>query len=113
MVKRISRDASDVEFWVRLLVGALERNGEHGTMTPRGYGLVVERVLAKDETGVRFSLSAQNKASRGYFWCRYPLSRHAICTQVQFVSKGDNRVDYVDKGQVRCCCFYSRSPKYR
>ena len=25
----------------------------------RGYGLVVEHVLAKDETGVRFSLSAQ------------------------------------------------------
>lgn len=25
----------------------------------RGYGLVVERVLAKDETGVRFSLVAQ------------------------------------------------------
>ena len=27
----------------------------------RGYGLVVERVLAKDETGVRFSLSAPEK----------------------------------------------------
>ena len=25
----------------------------------RGYGLVVERVLAKDEMGVRFSLTAQ------------------------------------------------------
>ena len=63
MVKRISRDASDVEFWVRFLVGALERVGEHGTMAPRGYGLVVERVLAKDETGVRFSLSAQKDVS--------------------------------------------------
>ncbi len=27
----------------------------------RGYGLVVECVLAKDETGVRFSLSAQSE----------------------------------------------------
>ena len=27
-----------------------------------GYGLVVERVLAKDEAGVRFSLSAQRES---------------------------------------------------
>jgi hypothetical protein len=37
-----------------------------------GYGLVVKRVLAKDESGVRFSLSAQNKKNikeplRGFF----------------------------------------------
>ena len=55
MVKRISRDASDVEFWVRFLVEAqVDVLGYRGS----GYGLVVERVLAKDETGVRFSLSA-------------------------------------------------------
>ena len=28
-----------------------------------GYGLVVERVLAKDEAGVRFSLSAQEECT--------------------------------------------------
>jgi hypothetical protein len=27
--------------------------------SPGGYGLVVKRVLAKDQSGVRFSLSAQ------------------------------------------------------
>lgn len=31
-----------------------------------GYGLVVECVLAKDETGVRFSLAAQK--SGGFLW---------------------------------------------
>jgi hypothetical protein len=32
--------------------------GGYANIGKRGYGLVVERVLAKDETGVRFSLSA-------------------------------------------------------
>lgn len=32
-----------------------------------GYGLVVERVLAKDETGVRFSLPAQLRTATPYF----------------------------------------------
>ena len=36
-------------------MGVLCENGHQ-----RGYGLVVEHVLAKDETGVRFSLSAPN-----------------------------------------------------
>ena len=36
-------------------------SGRHAIMAQRGYGLVVECVLAKDETGVRFSLSAQTK----------------------------------------------------
>ena len=37
--------------------------------TPSGYGLVVKRVLAKDQSGVRFSLSApEEKApSRALF----------------------------------------------
>ena len=34
-----------------------------------GYSLVVEHVLAKDETRVRFSLSAQNTKTLGFFWC--------------------------------------------
>ena len=33
-------------------------NKQHVMMLLCGYGLVVARVLAKDETGVRFSLSA-------------------------------------------------------
>ena len=81
MVKWISQLTSDQLFWVRILVGALEtkvcgvvvyREGclcepigglchAVGSLrrTEGGYGLVVERVLAKDEAGVRFSLSAQ------------------------------------------------------
>jgi hypothetical protein len=39
-----------------------------------GYGLVVERVLAKDETGVRFSLAALQIASRGFS----DLSQHSL-----------------------------------
>ncbi len=60
MVKWISQLTSDQLFWVRILVGALERS-ERGMLLYRkgGHGLVVERVLAKDETGVRFSLPAQ------------------------------------------------------
>jgi hypothetical protein len=33
----------------------------------RGYGLVVEHVLAKDETGVRFSLPAQRRSEATEF----------------------------------------------
>ena len=32
-----------------------------------GYGLVVEHILAKDETGVRFSLSAQRFSQSPHF----------------------------------------------
>ena len=59
MVKWISQLTSDQLFWVRILVGALER--EVCDVLPyalSGYGLVVERVLAKDEIGVRFPVSA-------------------------------------------------------
>ena len=41
------------------------KEGGHGIMPTRGHGLVVEHVLAKDETGVRFSLPApESKATR-------------------------------------------------
>ena len=47
------------------IVAAIEKNKKSGTIhksnlkTPnRGHGLMVECVLAKDETGVRFSLAA-------------------------------------------------------
>lgn len=55
--------------------GTGNKNGQHVIMLRGGYGLVVERVLAKDETGVRFSLSAQK-------------------------SKVDKGVNNVDKGQM-------------
>lgn len=45
--------------------GTGNKNGQHVIMLRGGYGLVVERVLAKDEAGVRFSLSAQRSA-RGF-----------------------------------------------
>ena len=41
--------------------GTRNDSGWRATISERGYGLVVERVLAKDETGVRFSLSAPNE----------------------------------------------------
>ena len=59
MVKWISRDASDVVFQVRVLAEALEEEAlECYHRDYSGYGLVVKRVLAKDQSGVRFSLSA-------------------------------------------------------
>lgn len=38
--------------------GTVVLGSSPGRCTNSGYGLVVEYVLAKDETGVRFSLSA-------------------------------------------------------
>ena len=61
VVKRISRDASDVVLRVRVLPGAPYRKIKGFLVLFNincGYGLVVEHVLAKDETGVRFSLPA-------------------------------------------------------
>ena len=52
MVKWISHRSSEPLFWVRILVGAQAGKRQCGI------GLVVEYVLAKDETGVRFSYSA-------------------------------------------------------
>ena len=76
MVKWISLQSSELSFQVRVLVGAQARvdeaqfeNGRGIRIDRRGrvckdtvtsgHGLVVERVLAKDEVGVRFSLPAQ------------------------------------------------------
>ena len=67
VVKWISQRSSEPLLWVRILPGALGEieqirhdcyNGE-----TCGYGLVVECVLAKDETGVRFSLPAPRSAT--------------------------------------------------
>ena len=59
VVKWISQLTSDQLFWVRVLAGALEVRGKDVLLFPiRGYGLVVKRVLAKDQSGVRFSLAA-------------------------------------------------------
>ena len=48
----------------RIILGILNKDS--------GYGLVVEHVLAKDETGVRFSLPAlganKQKEPHGFFW---------------------------------------------
>ncbi len=72
VVKWISQQSSELSFQVRVLAGALERRGTTVLLSSRatcGYGLVVKRVLAKDESGVRFSLSAPNKEhpTRGVF----------------------------------------------
>ena len=72
MVKRISRDASDVEFWVRFLVGAHEQSEDtgnekrrHGIMSPvSGYGSMVEHLVANQMMGVRFSLPAPKEANK-------------------------------------------------
>ena len=40
--------------------GTRNSQWHHVIMRKRGYGLVVERVLAKDEIGVRFPVTAQN-----------------------------------------------------
>src|SRR3989338_7373194 len=47
-----------------------------------GYGLVVEHVLAKDETGVRFSLAAQNRV-------------YSITKTKNLISKIPKEVSYV------------------
>lgn len=45
-----------------------------GNYYRRGYGLVVECVLAKDETGVRFSLPAQGaREAKACFWFRVTM----------------------------------------
>ena len=45
--------------------GTRNKSIRHDTMSRGGHGLVVERVLAKDETGVRFSLPALHRFNDG------------------------------------------------
>ena len=72
MVKWISQQSSELSLGVRVPLGAqyiicsklfsvFQCFGYNPLQ--RGYGLVVEHVLAKDEMGVRFSLTAQQTAS--------------------------------------------------
>lgn len=58
----------------------------------RGYGLVVERVLAKDESGVRFSVPAQNKV-----FCGYSTQFAFVPAQTRFVSDKDTKVSLCGK----------------
>ena len=48
------------------------------TWPPRGYGLVVERVLAKDEIGVRFPVSAPRLETARYFFASGRLITLAV-----------------------------------
>ena len=68
MVKRISREASDFEFWVRFLVGAqgaLEKEtGDMLLSAERGYGSMVEHLVANQMMGVRFSLPAPKEVKQ-------------------------------------------------
>ena len=64
MVKWISQQSSELLFQVRVLAGAHKARVVTKVVLryrASGYGLVVERVLAKDETGVRFSLAAHKR----------------------------------------------------
>ncbi len=56
MVKWISQQSSELSLGVRVPLGT--HFIYYDNIVERGYGLVVEHVLAKDETGVRFSLPA-------------------------------------------------------
>lgn len=60
-----------------------------------GVGLVVEHVLAKDETGVRFSYAAQ----------RMSLSFIKTFTHNVLIEYVDNLVGNVDKGQCQGLSF--------
>lgn len=67
-----------------------------------GYGLVVKRVLAKDESGVRFSLSAP-KDKRPH---KGRLSRYMWKT-------GDKGVSSGDKGQISKERLLQKSVNYQ
>ena len=93
MVKRISRDASDVEFWVRFLVGALEM--ETGGMVV----LSLARVWFSGRTppcqgGDRVSITLTRTAKKSS-----GLDGVFACLLVVW-SKVDKVVNSVDKGQV-------------
>ena len=68
-----------------------------------GYGLVVKRVLAKDESGVRFSLSApKDKAP----------SQRALC-RVYMLKTGDKGVGTGDKGHTYKSLIKGKYAKYQ
>ena len=112
MVKRISREASDFEFWVRFLVGALEKGtGDMLSCRQRGYGSMVEHLVANQMMGVRFSLPAPREADKMGVISRFVTPNEVqVClhTRTEKADKCDFKttfavvqkvVDTGDKGQ--------------